>query len=789
VTENNRLQKSSRGKLRALRDWLLGVPTLSGGLDDTAASKRGRETPARIGRYQVLHKLGEGGMGVVYAARDERLDRTIAIKTLSALVPDETARKRFWREARAAASVNHPNICQLYEVGEEGGEPFIAMELLEGESLAERLRRGSLPVTEAVPIALGVFSALTALHGRGLVHRDLKPSNVFLTGHGVKLLDFGLARPSDGAFQVSLATESALTQTGALVGTPRYMAPEQVSGEAVDARTDVFAAGTILFEMLAGRPAFAGRTVVEVLHATLHEQPPALTGSPAIVAVDRIIRRALAKAPKDRYPAAEAMAADLEPLLSAHGQDAVVHARALTRLVVLPFRPLRPDPETDFLGFSLPDAISTSLSGLGSLVVRSSALAARFASDQPDLKLIASEADVDLVVLGTLLRSGDQLRVTTQLVEAPAGTLVASQTVQSPFGDLFRLEEDLTRRLVEALALPLTGREAAPRRDVPVSARAYELYLRANEVSRGYDQMPVARDLYLGCLDEDPNFAPAWARLGRIHRLIGKYVEEGPENRVRAEAAFRRALELNPELTLAHKLFAHLEAELGNAHEAMVRLIGQAQTHREDAELFAGLVHTCRYCGLFEASLAAHEEARRLDPNVATSLHHTLLVSGDLERLVSNSGKAPLDSLPSIMGLLRLGRTEEARRMLTSLDRDRMPRGFQLAVACLPPLLDGDREAAITAIDRAIAAHDDPEALFLFADFFARLGEDRRCLEVMARVVDGGFLVATTLASDPSFVGIRTLPEFPAILERARRGREAAAAAFREAGGDRLLGL
>jgi serine/threonine-protein kinase len=728
-------------------------------------------------------------MGVVYAARDERLERTVAIKTLAALVPDDTARKRFWREARAAASVNHPNVCQLYEIGEDAREPFIAMELLEGESLAERLQKGALPVSDAVPIALGALSALSALHERGLVHRDLKPSNVFLTSHGVKLLDFGLARPSDGTLRGNVATQSALTQTGALVGTPRYMAPEQIAGEAVDARTDVFAAGAILFEMLAGRPAFTGRSVVEILHATLHEQPPALTGSPAVAAADRAIRRALAKAAKDRYPTAEAMAADLRPLLAAEGSDVAVRARALTRLVTLPFRVLRADPETDFLAFSLADSISTSLSALGSLVVRSSALAARFTSDQPDLKAIAAEADVDLVVLGTLLRSGDHLRVTTQLVEAPSGTLMAAQTVQSPLGDLFRLEEDVTRRLVEALALPLAGREAAPRRDVPVNARAYELYLRANEVSRGYEQIPLARDLYLACLEEDPNFAPAWARVGRAYRVIGKFVEDGPSNRARAEEAFRRALELNPDLTLTHKFLAHLEAELGRAQEAMVRLLRQTERHRDDPELFAGLVHACRYCGLLKASVAAHEEARRLDPHIPTSLDYTLLLAGDLERLLEGPDGPLSEAWPRLVGLLSAGRLADAKALFEKADVGRLPRGFQLSIDCLPPAIAGDHDAAVAAAERAVAAHDDPEALFLFASFLAHAGESGRSLAVLSRVVDGGFFAVPALETGALFEGVRRVPEFQDVLSRARRGRDAAEAAFDEAGGRRLLGI
>src|SRR5258708_37070801 len=227
---------------------------------------------------------------------------------MSSLVGDETARKRFWREARAAAGVNHPNVCQLYEIGEDSGELFIVMERLGGEVVWGGLRRAHLSVAETVPIGLGILAALSALHARAIVHRDLKPSNVFLTPHGVKLLDFGLARPGDTELARSLSSAAELTRTGMLVGTPRYMAPEQVTGQGVDARSDLFAWGAILFEMLAVPPPFGGRNAMEILHATLYEQPPALTGSRAAAAADRVIRRALAKRPADRPASADAMA-------------------------------------------------------------------------------------------------------------------------------------------------------------------------------------------------------------------------------------------------------------------------------------------------------------------------------------------------------------------------------------------------------------------------------------------------------------------------------------------------
>jgi serine/threonine protein kinase len=437
-----------------------------------------------IGRYSVTGLLGEGGMGVVYAAHDSQLGRSVAIKMIRATADSDLARDRLFREARSAASINHPSICQLYEIGEDRGELFLAMELLQGESLATRLSRGPLSLTEAVSTALGILQGIEALQRQGLVHRDLKPSNIFLTPHGVKLLDFGLATTSHDP--LSEATITRLTQPGTVVGTPQYAAPEQLQGGNIDARTDIFAAGAILYEMLAGKPPFSGSTPVEVFHAILYDQPPVLTGGPSVAALDRVVHKALSKPPQDRYQAADAMAQDLRAALAlGDSGGSGASARALTRLIVVPFRILRSDPETDFLAFSLADAITSSLSGLQSLVVRSSVAAGKFGPDVTDLKTIASETEVDVVLLGTLLRAGSQIRVTTQLVDASGAAVLWSHTAQAPVGDLFSLQDDLASRIVESLSLPLTARERRMlKQDVPSSAAAYELYLRANELSR-----------------------------------------------------------------------------------------------------------------------------------------------------------------------------------------------------------------------------------------------------------------------------------------------------------------
>ena len=745
--------------------------------------------PSRIGPYAITRKLGEGGMGIVYAAHDERLDRAVALKTMSALVRDETARTRFWREARAAARVNHPNICQVYEIGEAGGELFIAMELLSGEALAEHLRQGPMSASRAVSIGLEILAALAALHARGIVHRDLKPSNVFLTPYGVKLLDFGLARP-----QVAdpMTTAMDLTRAGVVVGTPRYMAPEQVTGEPADARSDLFAVGAMLFEMLAGRPAFEGRTVVDVLHATLHHQPPALTGSPGVIAVDRVIRRALAKRPAERPASADEMTTELRGVPGVQGTDAVVMAQPLTRIVVLPFRVLRPDADSDFLAFSLPDAIAMSLSGIDSVIVRSSATAARFAGDVPDLKALAADADVDRVVIGTLLRSGAQLRVSAQLVEAPSGTLLTSHTVQSSLGDLFQVQDEISQRVAETLSLALTRGLPSPRPDVPHDARAYELYLRANEMARTYDGLARARDLYERCLELDPGFAPAWAHLGRCHRVIGKYVDGASDSETQAEDAFRRALELNPRLSVAHKYYAQLEADIGQATRAIVRLLGEANRHGNDPELFAGLVHACRYCGLFDEALASHAEARRLDPNVPTSLDQTLLMTGDIDRLMSSEMPVVVaggDEGIRVIGLGLAGRRDEARQTLLDMRRASHLPAFRSWTEYLMAWLD--RRPGGMVDDPSLGPlkiDDDPEAIFQEGWLLCDAGDYERGLDYLRRAVSKGYFVAPTLSGRPQFDPLRGRPDFQAILAEAEEGRRRALGAFVEAGGNRLLG-
>jgi len=751
----------------------------------------------RIGPYRIVRKLGEGGMGVVYAAEDERLRREVAIKTIRE-TGDSSARERFFREARAAASLSHPNVCQLFDIGDDDGRPFLVMELLEGEALADALKRGALPTAEALPVALAVLTALDALHARGFVHRDLKPSNVFLTKHGVKLLDFGLAREAKPVTITADATtlqpgDAPLTMAGMIVGTPRYMAPEQLLSAPIDGRTDIFAAGALLFEMVSGKPAFDDDNAMRIFHAVVYEAPPNLAGSAAIAALNRIVHRAMAKRPEDRYPNAAAMAKDLREVMLISDAGAAVVAHRVTRLIVLPFRILRPDADSDFLAFAIPEAITTSLAGVGSLIVRSSAAAARFTGGF-DPKQLAEEADVDVALTGTLMRGGDQIRVTTQLVELPAGTVLWSLTSQATMSDIFELQDRLTQRIVESLELPLSEREARVlRRDVPATPRAHEFYLRAGQQGESPESWAVARDLYLRALDEDPRYAPAWARLARINLLLGKYGKESATLYQEAESAARRALELNPDLPMGHNALAHIEVTTGRARDAMLRLLDRVAAGTNEPGVFGGLVTAFRFCGLLEASVAAHEQARQLDPKFSTSAAHSYWMLGRFDEALAavdpdrDFGDAAF--IYETMGRIDDARAvfEDRKRRLATLGSGNAAFSFRIFDA-FHAAIEGDAERTVGTF-RKLDDFADPEGQYYMGRALAHVGATEEAIGRIGIAVDRGFFCYPFFVSDAWVDPLRGDARFVEVLRRAETTWREAQRAFEEHPGARVLAV
>jgi eukaryotic-like serine/threonine-protein kinase len=766
-----------------------------------------------IGSYAIERRIGAGGMGEVYLARDAKLDRPVALKLLSReLALNADRLHRFHAEARAASSLNHPHILVIHDFGELDGRPFMVTEFVEGETVRQRLERGALPVGEAVKVALQVAAALAAAHARGLVHRDIKPENVMLRPDGyAKVLDFGLAKlvpreepePSDLKFR---------TLPGLVLGTPQYMSPEQTRGKELDARSDIWALGVLLYEMVTGRPPFAGATHADTISAIvgLEPVPLGLQTPAAPPQLERIIAAALEKNRLDRYATMSDVIADLTALarqfdaeepdrppastgLVARPETSSTprsHAAKRTRLIVMPFRLLRPDAEIDFLAFSLADAIATTLSSLDSMIVRSSMTAARFTGDPIDMNAIAAAAKVDAVLTGTLLRVGSQLRVSAQLLSAPEGTIVWSERIDVPIDDVIRIQDELGERIADSLALPLTPRDQEMlRRHAPASPRAYELYLRGNSHFYDSDQWTVARDLFVECVTEDPWFAPAWARLGRCYRLTAKFrsttIEEVRDNLGRAEVAFRKAFELNPDLPIAHHLYTNLETDLGRGEEAMLRLVRRARQRRADPDLYAGLVHACRYCGLLEASVAAHGRARQLDPHISTSVGPTYWMLGDFERAIDSGFSGFFVGLPQIS----LGRDAEAiaaARASAAVVQDPTTRAYQ---SVLPLLLEGRYEECLRVLDELAPRNPDPESVYHVARTYARLGAIDAAVAQFERAVDMGFLCHATFARDPWLEPLQSSARFVDALARAQRRHGEAARKFRDAGGERLLGL
>ena len=736
--------------------------------------------PSQINHYRVRRMLGHGGMGVVYLAEDERLGRDVALKVLRDNSSDPTARVRLVREARIAAGISHPLICQVFELGEWNDQPYIAMELVDGEPLASRLADGPLRPAEALRIAVAVVDALGVLHRRGIMHRDLKPSNVFVTESGVKVLDFGLARPVTPHED---ETADAITHSGMFLGTPRYAAPEQLLGDEVDERADLFSAGVILFEMLAGRPPFSGKTLAAIAHAVLHEAPPVLTGSPAVSAADRILHRALSKKREERYPTADALVADLRAAMQLAADDSVAEARPMLRLAVLPFRLLKRDPDTDYLGLSLADALVSSLTGLESLVVRSSLKTARYANTMPDLEALAADLAVDVVLTGSMLRTQDQVRVSAELVSVPAGDIWWSQTTQVPLDAVIDLHDELARRVIASLPLTAHDRNYRPR--AAGNAKAFDLYLHGMRLRGESATWRQAHVFFEQCLELDPAFAPAWAERGRLERLFGKY--DDPAQLARAESSFLRALELDPENGAAQLYYAQLEIDVGRLDAALARLLERVRHRRAEPHIYAALVHACRYGGLLDESLAAHRHAQRLDPTVSTSVHHTYYMQGDYAQALASADtvKDPFEARV----VWALGRDEDALQCARR-EEDRFAsvptmRAFSSAVRAA---IEGRHHEGVIDLDRiAGSSFADGEGLFYIAGVYARLGQPQRAYELLTRAIDSGFLCRSGFETDVFLESLRAMAEWPPLLDALEAKRRRVMNEFVRAGGRALL--
>jgi serine/threonine protein kinase/tetratricopeptide (TPR) repeat protein len=589
----------------------------------------------RLGRYEIMSQLGFGGMGEVYRARDTRLGRTVAIKILpSDLSGNPEARRRFEHEARTISSLNHPNICRLYDISQENGIDYLVMEYLEGETLAQRLEKGAIPLNDILEIAIAVADAMDVAHGRDVVHRDIKTANLFFTKRNeVKILDFGLAKcaslfgepnVSGVANDVTLSFDSQLASAGTAQGTVAYMSPEQARGEKLDSRTDLFSFGVVLYEMTTGKRPFVGPTAAVIFDAILNRQPlaPGMLNASVPSSLERVITRLLAKDRSARFQSAHELLDELRRIHLERARGEQPHTTALgsTSIAVLPFEDLSPDRSQHPFCEGMAAEIISALGAVKGLRVISRTSAVRCCEKGMDISDIGQHLNVQTVLEGTVRKSGTRLRVTAQLVDSRDGTQMWSERYERSEGDVFDIQEEIATAIVGNLRISLMCGQAPVVRRFTDNVEAYKLYLKGRYYWERRNRVALqnAVTYFEQAISADPDYALPHAGLADCHMIMALYsIRPTREVHPRALNLAMRALELDPKLAEAHLSLGgvkhFLEWDWTGAHECYTRAL-ELDPHLPFARLWRATLLSLSVAHQQEA-IAESISAIKLEPD------------------------------------------------------------------------------------------------------------------------------------------------------------------------------
>ena len=715
----------------------------------------------RLGPYEIVATLGEGGMGEVYRAKDTRLGRDVAVKVLPAAFAEDRERlKRFELEAQAASALNHPNILTIFDVGVESGTSYLVTELLEGRTLREVIASSPASERRAIDWTLQIAHGLAAAHEKGILHRDLKPENVFLTRDDrIKILDFGLAKLTAPDAEARSATSSTtvgrVTEDRVLLGTMGYMAPEQIRGERVDQRADLFAVGCILFELVTGKSAFGRRSAAETIAATLTEAPARVPASSA--RLERVLARCLAKNRDERVASAARLVGELEVLadLDSDKRPAARRPKTLDSVAVLPFLNESADPDIAYLSEGIAESLLDALTRLPSVRVLARSTVMRFQSRVDEPIEVGRELGVRAVVTGRLRQRGDDLRITCELVRVEDGVRLWGRQYERPLSDLQTIRDEIGEALTDHLRgkKPSGKPKGSGRR--AQSAPAYQAYLRGRYAWNRWtaDSMRASIRHYDEAIALDPTYALAWAGLADAWAGLGQTqaiasAEAFPRSKAAAqralelddqlaeahaslgfvrrfwdwdwsgsEIAFRRALELAPSYSTAHRWYGHLFTGLGRHDEALAEVRLALELDPLSLVIHTSVGDALFYARRYEESMVYYRRALDIDSeffaahsDLARSLEYCGRTPEAVEeyeraiRMAGNSIAGPSAGLANVLALA--GRREEAREMLTALSRRRSERYVSpWALASIHARLD-ETDAALTWLERAYDEHD-----------------------------------------------------------------------------------